>query len=85
VQEATDGAVALALALSEHSDLVIADILLPVMNGRSRRIRRTQSLLFQRSYGGRGRTRTCDLLRVKQARSPNTMIIEQIFLQETSN
>jgi hypothetical protein len=35
--------------------------------------------------GGRDRTRTCDLLRVKQARVPNTMIIEQIFLQESSN
>jgi hypothetical protein len=35
--------------------------------------------------GGRGRTRTCDLLRVKQARFPNTIIIEQIFLQETSS
>src|SRR5271166_1936792 len=26
------------------------------------------------AFGGRGRTRTCDLLRVEQARAPNTMI-----------
>lgn len=32
-----------------------------------------------------GATRTCSFLRVKQARFPNTMIIEQIFLQETSS
>ena len=34
--------------------------------------------------GGRDRTRTCDLLRVKQAAFPNTMITQRIFLQESS-
>ena len=43
------------------------------------------SFEINESYGGRAGTRTPDLLRVKQASIPNTMIIEQIFLQESSN
>ena len=34
--------------------------------------------------GGRDRTRTCDLLRVKQCLLPNSLITEQIFSCKTS-
>ena len=34
--------------------------------------------------GGRDRTRTCDLLRVKQRFLPNSLITEQIFSCKTS-
>ncbi len=44
-------------------------------------IRRLQSIDFN---GGRDRTRTCGLLRVKQRLLPNSLITEQIFSCKTS-